>query len=198
MIIIVAAALAVLTVPLIGRSLAPLASLQIRRSWVVWVGMLMQLPITLIPGFPSTPGQVVHVLSFGLAGVFVWSNRHVPGALIIGAGGAMNLIAIIANGGTMPASEWAWRTAGFAPATGSFENSGVMQSARLPWLGDVLAVPESWPLSNVFSAGDMVIVVGLAYLVHRTCRASAASITAGSTDSELPMVKAKRQPANAA
>lgn len=185
MIIIVAAVLVILTVPLTGRSLAPLAHVTIRRSWVVWAAMLIQLPITLIPAFPATAGEALHLLSFALAGVFVWSNRHLPGELVIAGGGLANLIAIMANGGTMPASEWAWRTAGFAPPTDSFGNSSVVESARLPWLGDVLAVPASWPFSNVFSVGDVVIVAGLAYLVHRTCRATTPAMAAA-----LPLASA--------
>lgn len=177
-IIVAAAVLAILSVPLTGRSLAPLAHIHIRRSWVVWASMLLQLPITLIPGFPSLLGQVVHMLSFALAGVFVWSNRHLPGELVIAGGGLMNLIAIAANGGTMPASAWAWRVAGFAPPTDSFGNSSPVPSARIPWLGDVFAVPANWPFSNVFSAGDVVIIVGLTYLVHRTCRAAAPAVAA--------------------
>ena len=183
MIIVVAAILAILSVPLTGRSLAPLAHIHIRRSWVVWASMLLQLPITLIPHFPSTVGQGVHLFSFALAFVFVWSNRHVPGELVIAAGGLLNLIAIAANGGTMPASAWAWRVAGFAPPTDSFGNSSVIASARLPWLGDVLAVPAGWPFSNVFSFGDLVIIIGLTYLVHRTCRAVAPAVVAA-----LPLV----------
>jgi len=177
-IIVVAALLAILSVPLTGASLAPLAYIHIRRSWAVWASMLLQLPITLIPEFPSTLGQAIHMFSFALAGVFVWSNRHLPGELVIAAGGLMNLIAIAANGGTMPASAWAWRTAGFPPPTDSFGNSSVVASARVPWLGDVLAVPASWPFSNVFSVGDVVIVIGLTYLVHRTCRAATPAVTA--------------------
>jgi hypothetical protein len=33
----------------------------------------------------------------------------------------------------------------------------------------VFYVPESWPLSNVFSIGDVLIVVGSTYLAHRWC-----------------------------
>ena len=178
MIIIVAAVLAILSVPLTGRSLAPLAHIHIRRSWVVWASMLLQLPITLIPEFPATLGQAIHMFSFALAGVFVWSNRHLPGELVIAAGGLLNLIAIAANGGTMPASAWAWRVAGFDPQTDSFGNSNVVASARVPWLGDVFAVPAGWPFSNVFSAGDLIIIIGLAYLVHRTCRSVAPAAVA--------------------
>ncbi len=185
MIIIVAAMLAILSVPLTGRSLAPLAHIHIRRSWVIWASMLLQLPITLIPNFPESVGQGVHLFSFVLAGVFVWSNRHLPGELVIALGGLLNLIAITANGGTMPASAWAWRVAGFPPPTDSFGNSSVVASARLPWLGDVFAVPASWPFSNVFSVGDLIIVLGLAYLVHRTCRAAVPTVAAA-----LPLASA--------
>jgi len=177
-IIIAAALFVVLTVPLTGRSLAPLAHVPIRRSWVVWAAMLIQLPITLMPTFPETLGEVLHMLSFALAGVFVWSNRHLPGELVIAAGGLMNLIAIAANGGTMPASESAWRIAGFPPPTDAFGNSSIVESARVWWLGDVFAIPESWPLSNVFSVGDVIIVLGLAYLAHATCRAQAPAVVA--------------------
>ena len=170
MIIVVAAILAILSVPLTGRSLKPLGHLSIHRSWVVWASIVLQVLITSIPEFPATLGGVLHIVSFGLAAIFMWSNRHLPGAAVIAAGGLSNLIAIAANGGTMPASEWAWRTAGFAPPTDSFGNSSLVQSARVPWMGDVLAVPANWPLSNVFSIGDVAIIVGLTYLVHRTCR----------------------------
>ncbi|MBI4882827.1 MAG: DUF5317 domain-containing protein [Actinobacteria bacterium] len=190
MIIVVAAVLTILTVPLTGRSLRPLAHLTIRRSWVIWASTVMQLLITLIPGFPAALGEALHLLSFGLAGIFVWSNRHIPGELVIAAGGLLNLIAIVANGGTMPASAWAWRTAGFAPPSESFGNSSVVHAARLPWLGDVLAVPASWPFSNVFSIGDVIIIAGLGYLVHRTCR-TAATISAEASASLASALSAK-------
>lgn len=174
MIIVVAAVLVVLSVPLTGASLAPLARIKIRRSWVVWASIGLQLVITSIPEFPATLGQVLHLVSFALAGIFLLSNRHLPGEPVIALGAVMNVVAIAANGGTMPASTWAWRTAGFAVPTENFGNSSIVQSARLPWLGDVFAIPANWPLSNVFSAGDIVIVLGLAYLVHRTCRSKKA------------------------
>ena len=43
-------------------------------------------------------------------------------------------------------------------------------SPRLPWLGDVFAIPRGWPLANVFSIGDVVIVVAVGYFAHMVCR----------------------------
>ena len=51
-----------------------------------------------------------------------------------------------------------------------FENSNVVAGARLWWLGDVFAIPKGWPFANVFSVGDLIIVLAVAYLAHAWCR----------------------------
>ena len=53
-----------------------------------------------------------------------------------------------------------------------FENSNVVHGARLQWLGDVFAIPKGWPLANVFSVGDVVVVVAITYFAHAWCRRS--------------------------
>ena len=85
MIIVVASIAAILTVPLTGRSLAPLAKLSLRRVWLVWLSIGLQLLITLIPGFPNWLGQPLHLCTFGLSAAFLWTNRHIPGALLVGS-----------------------------------------------------------------------------------------------------------------
>jgi hypothetical protein len=177
MIIVIASIAAILTVPLTGRSLAPMAKLALRRVWLVWLSIGLQVLITVLPSFPNWLGQPLHVFTFALSGAFLWSNRHLPGALLVGVGAGMNLAAIAANNGTMPASEWAWRTAGFPELIGDFENSNVTHGARLAWLGDVFAVPKGWPFANVFSLGDIVIVLSVGYFAHMWCRVSVADVT---------------------
>ncbi len=169
MIIVVAALLAVLSVPLSGVSLRPLGKLPLHRPWLVWLSILAQMLITLVSALPHMLSSLLHVGTFGFAAAFMWSNRHICGSWLIAVGAAMNLAAIVANGGTMPASEWAWNTAGFAEMTG-FENSNVTADATLWFFGDILAIPKTWPLSNVFSIGDIVIVIGVGYFAHVTCR----------------------------
>ncbi len=170
MIIVVASIIAILTVPMTGRSLAPLATLPVRRVGLVWLAIGLQVIITVVPGFPNWLGQPLHLFTFVLAAAFIWSNRYLPGVLFIAFGAALNLAAIAANRGTMPASAWAWRTAGFATQASGFENSNVVHGAHLPWLGDVFAIPRAWPLSNVFSVGDVIVVVAIGYFVHTWCR----------------------------
>ena len=52
---------------------------------------------------------------------------------------------------------------------GEFANSAVVADARLQFLGDVFATPTWLPLHNVFSIGDMILIVGVAVLVHVAC-----------------------------
>ena len=84
----------------------------------------------------------------------------------------LNLVAISANGGVMPASPSALRASGWTPAPGHFANSAAVADPRLPWLGDVFATPSWLPVHSVFSLGDIVIVAGVAVFLQQTCRRS--------------------------
>jgi hypothetical protein len=170
MIIVVMSFIAILTVPMSGISLAPLAKLTILRPWLIWLSIGLQFGITVIPGIPNFLGEPVHLFTFALAALFMWSNRRVCGSVPMTFGAMLNLAAIAANGGTMPASPWAWKTAGFPPLVGEFENSNVVSSPKLAWLGDVFAIPKGWPFANVFSVGDVVIVIAVGYFAHMSCR----------------------------
>ncbi len=92
------------------------------------------------------------------------------GTLVIGAGGLLNLTAIAANGGVMPASPAALKASGWHPSPGHFANSAAVDHPRLGFIGDVFATPPWLPLHSVFSVGDVVIVVGVALFLHETCR----------------------------
>ena len=97
MIIIVASILAVLTVPLTGRSLAPLAKLPLRHVWLIWLSIGSQTVIVVIPGFPDWLGRPVHIATFGLAAVFMWVNRNLPGVLLVALEAALNVAGSAAN-----------------------------------------------------------------------------------------------------
>jgi hypothetical protein len=148
-------------VPVLGGRLGALIELQFRRPWLLWGALAVQL-VLFMPGGPAWP--VAHLLSYALAGAFAWSNRRIPCLWLLCLGGAMNLVAITANGGTMPARPAAEAAAGLT-ATGP-SNSSVLAHPHLAFLGDVFAIPASWPLHNVFSVGDVVLVVGACLLIH--------------------------------
>ena len=170
MILVVCALIAVATVPLTGTSLRAMATLPISRLWLVWVAIGLQTALVSAPwSTPERLGQGLHLLSYAMAGLFAVANRRVPGVALISAGGLLNVVAIIANRGVMPASPSALASAGIA-ASEEFSNSRAVPDANLQLLGDIFAIPAGWPLSNVFSIGDVVVVFGIGYLAHRQCR----------------------------
>jgi hypothetical protein len=167
--LIVLALVCVASVPLRGRSLSGLLDLRLRGLWLVAVALLVQVGITtLFPGGDHAVHALLHVLSYGLAAAFVAANLRLPGMPVMAAGGLLNLIAIAANGGTMPASAGAMRAAGLSAGAG-FANSAAVAHPRLAGLGDVIPVPGPHLLANVLSVGDLVVYAGLLVLLHRTC-----------------------------
>jgi hypothetical protein len=66
----------------------------------------------------------------------------------------------------MPASPTALRTAGIHQVAAEFANSAPRANAHLAFLGDVLAVPDPLPFHNVFSVGDVLIVLGAGAILH--------------------------------
>ncbi len=99
--------------------------------------------------------------------MFVAANWRIPGMAILVAGGLCNLVAIGANGGVMPASERALEIAGRAAPIDGFINSKAQDGAHLLILGDIFALPKGVPFANVFSVGDVLLVVGGTVIAHR-------------------------------
>ncbi len=159
----------VLLVPVLGGDLRGLGRLELRRPEAALAGLGLQVVVTsVIPGADHTLLSVLHLASYALAGWFVLVNAAVPGVLPMAAGGALNLVAIVANGGVMPASAWAIERSGLHVGPG-FANSAALAEPRLLFLGDVIPVPVG-PLANVLSVGDLVLFAGLALLLARACR----------------------------
>jgi hypothetical protein len=98
-------------------------------------------------------------------------NRRITGLPILAVGAALNSLAIIANAGIMPASARAMRLAGLAPAD-HYANSAPVAHPHLLALGDVIPVPGPWPLGNVISIGDILIIAGLLSILHHASRAT--------------------------
>ena len=170
MLILAALLLALLLVPLTGGRLSRLSALVLRRPWLLLLALGLQvLTITLVPGWPQPVLVALHGLSYVLAAGFVWANRRVPGIVLVALGGGLNALCIAANGGQMPASASAVERAGLSAQEDGFVNSAVLSDPRLPWLGDVFASPSWLPLRNVYSVGDLLLLAGVVWAVHRTC-----------------------------
>lgn len=158
-----------------GGRIAHLASLRLRFLWAVPVALLIQLLIfplftarALFP-YATTP---LHFLSYALVFFFLVANARVFPLLAVGIGASLNLLVISLNGGYMPSSATALSRAGalgtasVLQARGIYGNVKLMgPGTRLNALGDFLYLPRWVPLATAFSVGDLVMALGLAWLV---------------------------------
>jgi hypothetical protein len=119
-----------------------------------------------VPGNASDLHSAIHLASYAFVAAFVALNLGVPYLWLIALGGMLNLVAIAANDGVMPADPTALAAAGVATDPNTFSNSTAVAEPVLLALGDIFWVPASWPVSNVFSVGDVVIVVGAFLALH--------------------------------
>lgn len=159
-----------------GGSLRGLAGIQLRHTWLILVGLLLQV-IAFSDFFAELPehdaaARALYVLSNAVVIGGLCLNLHLPPLRLLLAGAVANTTAIVANGGYMPASPDALRAAGMLrqlegmTAAGHLNNSllGGNQT-HLPLLTDIFAIPAGLPLANVFSIGDVLIGLGAMWLV---------------------------------
>jgi hypothetical protein len=160
--------LCILSVPLTGGRLSGVAELDFRRGWLAVAALVVQvLIISILPHGIAGLSKEIHLASYLLLGAFLVANRHIPGLLVIAAGGALNFAAIATNGGVMPADPDAIAAAGITQNATDFANSAPASGAPLGFLGDAFHTPGWLPIHNVFSVGDLVILAGALVLLHR-------------------------------
>lgn len=168
MFLIAVVLVATLAVPAVGGRLLSLAEVRFRGGWLAVTALAIQLlTFTALPGPRTTQRQALYVTSYLLGVGFLMLNRRLPGVWLIALGAGLNLAAMVANGGVMPAAPSAVATAGLPPSPTVFSNSIVLSAPRLALLGDNFAIPKGLPLHNVFSLGDLFIAVGLMVAIHR-------------------------------
>jgi hypothetical protein len=154
---------------LLGGRVSGLAAIHIRWPGAVVGGLLIQV-VLFTPQVAAQVGGLgapIYVGSTLLVVAAVLRNWSVPGMPIVAAGAACNLLAILANGGSMPASAGAIALMGGpsgAHAAG-YSNSAIVADPALWFLTDVFAMPKAMPFANVFSVGDVLIGVGIAMVI---------------------------------
>lgn len=145
-----------------GGRLGSLADLRFEWGWLVMAGLVAQValfsePVGRVVG-GATP--ILYVVSTALVLAAVLRNWRLPGLRLVALGAISNLVAIIANGGYMPADPGALALAGM-DASIQYSNSIVTNQPVLAPLTDIFAMPDWMPFANVFSIGDLLIGAGI-------------------------------------
>lgn len=160
----------------LGGRIAGLAELRFCWPWLFVSGLLVQ--IVLFSGPVSERigelGSPIYVASTAIVFLAVLANRATPGFPVVALGAASNLLAIVANGGYMPASAAAMAALGKVDPS-VYSNSTIRADAMLAPLTDVFALPAWLPFANVFSVGDVIIGLGVAVTIVVAMRAAGAS-----------------------
>ena len=177
MLIGTALALCIVSVPLLGGRLGALAEIQFRLPWLAVAALVIQVVIiSILPGGGLGLSEEIHLATYFLLGAFLVANWRIPGLLVIALGGALNFAAIATNGGVMPADPDAIEAAGIHHTAGEFANSAATSDAPHGVLGDIFHTPAWLPIHNVFSVGDIEIVVGAFLLLHFVCGSKLARV----------------------
>lgn len=146
-----------------GGRVRNLASIQLRRTWLIFVAVAVQLAlgvVTLAGGPGEELGRPLLGLSHAAVLAFIGANRHQPGMLLVLLGFGLNAAVIVANG-AMPVSPEALRQVGGAAAVDPGKHELLTGGTALPLLADVIPVPV---LRSVISVGDLVLATGVGRL----------------------------------
>ncbi len=158
---------------LAGR-LAGLEAVRLRWAPVAIAGLVIQVVLFSGPvterigdaGIPLYVGSTLLVLAALLR------NLRVAGLPLVALGALSNLAAIVANGGSMPASTDALAALGKSIGD-EYSNSVLVSDPALAPLTDVFAMPRWMPMANVYSIGDVLIGIGIAIAIAWAMRAGA-------------------------
>jgi hypothetical protein len=152
-------------------------SLRVPALRHIWLVLLASLPQWIAFGLPATARQIPQqfaalalVSSQLLLLTFILLNHDQAGAWLLGFGLALNLSAIIANGGLMPISPQTVARLLPDAAPGSWQigqRLGLdkdiilpLGQMHLPWLADRFLLPAGFPWQAAFSLGDVLIALG--------------------------------------
>lgn len=136
---------------LIGRSWQPLFEAEIKLFPVLIGSLLLRLVAPLAAGL----AYFLYVVALGLTVIAAGANFRLAGAMLVAAGGALNLGVTLANGG-MPVDPAAVATAGARMPSDAL-HVPLTSSSAFGAFADVIPVAL---VHNVYSAGDFAIAAG--------------------------------------
>jgi hypothetical protein len=156
----------------LGGRLSGLAVVDFHWPWLAIGGFLVQLVLfsdAVRQGIGDL-GSSLYVASTAAVLIAVIRNVRIPGMALVALGAGSNFVAIVANGGYMPASEAAFTALGGGLNPG-YTNSAIVPDPAVQPLTDVYALPGWLPYANVFSIGDVLIALGVVVVIVSAMRA---------------------------
>ena len=164
-----------------GGSLESLARTKFHWTPMLFAALIVQLGFDLWdpPWLSDAGGVGVLVASQAGVAAFFALNWRLAGMILAATGFVLN-VAVIAPNGAMPVSERAAEVAGAEDLDASaIKHEPLDDDTVLPWLADVIPLP--WA-GVIVSAGDVLLAMGIAWLVYRRTTAEREEPEAASPD----------------
>lgn len=137
----------------------------------------------------------LNIVGAALLLAVVWFNRRIPGALLFGAGLALNLAAIVSYAGRMPVvlprgiDPLSARLA--ALRNGLDPLHVLLPQPYGPWfIGDIFSIPSPIGRSSLVSIGDILMAAGIVWLIVQCSQ----RVPSPSHAADPPVVVLKRSP----
>ena len=171
---VIAAALVIAV--LIGGDVRRLSQIRIQHIELLLAAFAVKVAVAVLGTTHSQSAVMVarplNVIGAVLLLAVVWFNRRIPGALLFGGGLALNLIVIVAFGGRMPVllpRDVDPNSPVLVLLRGGLDPLHVALShpQGLWFIGDVFAIPSIGGHSSLVSIGDLLMAVGVAWLIIR-------------------------------
>jgi hypothetical protein len=152
-----------------GGSLRSFADIRLKFGWVFPVLLAFEVLIFLFENSIAWVGEwsnylIIIVYLIGLG--FLWMNRHQQGFLLIFIGVLLNFLVIAFNVGRMPVSLDAALIVD--PEYKEILQAGLYAKHQVltdgtvfRFLGDIIPLPNPYPLKKVMSLGDVVMNIGV-------------------------------------
>jgi len=159
-----------------GGKISRLGELVLREFWLVPLALLIQSGVywVAVRGIGLGPTWVSPVLDTGsyfLLLIFTIRNISIPGMGFITLGILLNTLVIGLNGGVMPVDPSFLSEANRNALLEGQGTHGLMTSwTRLSFLADVLYIDLLGMRKQMFSVGDILIDIGVFFLVYKTLR----------------------------
>src|SRR5438067_7838358 len=180
---VIAGALAIAV--LIGGDVRRLSQLRLKHLELLLAAFAAKISVALLgtthAAAAVNAARPLNVIGAILLLAVVWFNRRIPGALLFGAGLSLNLIVIVAFGGRMPVllpTDADPNSPVLALLRGGLDPLHVVltQPQGLWFIGDIFAIPGLGGHSSLVSIGDLLMAVGVAWLIIR-CSQRAPAMT---------------------
>jgi hypothetical protein len=166
--VLIALAVAVGVSYLRGGRLSRLAEAPLRRTWLLFAGLALQVLADLGAGRglladASLESYLLLLVSHLLLVTWVVSHWYLPGMVLVALGLGLNALVMGLNGAMPvdPAAMAALGIEGISVAPG--KHTLLTPATRLPWLADRWPLPS---LRTIISFGDVVLAAGLIPVTH--------------------------------